>query len=268
MVTVIEAFFLGALQGVTEWLPVSSSGHLVLAQYFLGASASVSFDALLHFATFIVVVAYFGRDIIDVASDVMKASSARLKKRGFRETDNTRLFEYIIVASVPTGFIGFFFRDVLEAMYSDVFTVCLGLIVTGIMLQASRLKKNPAKLNNVAALAIGVSQGLAIIPGISRSGATIATALFLGIERRQAARFSFLILIPAAIGGIILEGGGILDELSGPMIPVAVGFLTSLLVGYASLNYLMKVVRDGKFYYFSYYVIPLGLIVLLKTQLF
>jgi len=266
MTTTLEAVLLGALQGVTEWLPVSSSGHLVLAQRFLGAPASIGFDAFLHVATFLVVVAYFRDDVYKIASDLLKATRTLLEGEKIKKTADLKLACLILAASIPTGIIGVGFKDILEGMYADVTSVSIGLIVTGIFLAASHLKKKPVKLDWASATIIGLAQGVAIVPGISRSGATIATAIFLGVERKQAARFSFLILIPAAVGGILLEADGMIGGVISSPLSYAMGFLASLIVGYASLGYLMKIVREGKLHYFAYYVIPLGLASLLAVR--
>lgn len=266
MTSITEAILLGVIQGITEWLPVSSSGHLVLAQQFLGLSESVEFDAFLHIATFFVVVAYFREDVYKISSDLLKASRSLIEGKKIKKTADVRLACLILVASIPTGVIGIGFKNILEGMYADVTAASIGFIITGIFLAASHLKKKAVKLDWASAAVIGLAQGVAIVPAISRSGATIATALFLGVERKQAARFSFLILIPAAVGGILLEADGMTEGVLSSPLPYAMGFLTSLVVGYASLGYLMKIVREGKLHYFAYYVIPLGLATLLAVR--
>ena len=267
MVTTLEALILGAIQGITEWLPVSSSGHLVLAQHYMGVGESIELDAFLHFATFLVVIAYFRDEVKGILKELVSASKKYLVGKKIRKTKNLELAFLILVASVPTGLIGVGFKDILEGMYADVVSVSLALIVTGAILYASKPKKDAVKLDWACALIIGLSQGLAIIPGISRSGATIACALFLGVERKNAGVFSFLIFIPAAIGGIILEGGGVVEGLRESTTPFIIGFATSALVGYVSLAYLMKVIKKGDFYKFAYYVIPVGLISLAASSI-
>ncbi|MFH1835951.1 MAG: undecaprenyl-diphosphate phosphatase [Methanobacteriota archaeon] len=267
MITNIEAILLGIIQGITEWLPVSSSGHLVIIQQLSGIAADIEFDALLHFGTLLVVIAYFRSDLKSIIVDLIKASKSLRKTGKIKHTKNIKLAYLIALASIPTGIIGVFFKDVFEAMFTDLFIASLGLIVTGLFLLASKTPKEPSRLDWGAALIIGLAQGVAIVPGISRSGATIATALFLGVDRKEAARFSFLILIPAAVGGIILEGGGVITDTLQNTIPHLAGLATSIIVGYASLAYLMKIVREGKFHYFAYYVIPLGIASLIVSQL-
>jgi len=262
MTSITEAILLGVIQGITEWLPVSSSGHLVLAQQFLGIREAVEFDAFLHVATFLVAVAYFREDVYNITSDTLKAAESFLRKKKVRKTKNLNLLYLIIIASIPTGIIGIAFKDILESLYSDIHAAALGLIITGVFLAATKLERKPVKLDWASAGVIGLAQGLSIVPAISRSGATISTALYLGVTRETAARFSFLILLPAAVGGIILESEGVTAGLTQELVPYTIGFATSLLVGYASLGYLMKIVREGKLHYFAYYVIPLGLIAL------
>lgn len=259
MVSTPEAILLGAIQGITEWLPVSSSGHLVLAQHYLGVAESIELDAFLHFATFLVVIAYFRKDvtaiIIDLTDAARKIASGETK---IKKTKNLTLAYLIFIASIPTGIIGILFKDILEKMYLDVTSASAALIVTGVILIASKNKKETVRLDWAAAGIIGLAQGVAIIPGISRSGTTIACALFLGVPRQKAAVFSFLILIPAAIGGIMLEGASVIEGVNQAPTPFLIGFATSAIIGYASLAYLMNVIKKGDFYKFAYYVIPLG----------
>jgi len=263
MVSIIEAIFLGVIQGITEWLPVSSSGHLVLAQHYLGVTESIELDAFLHVATVLVVVAYFRNEVTAILKEINKAAKKAVAGKKPEKTKNLALAYLILVACIPTGLIGLGFKDFLEDLYTNAAAVSLALIVTGVFLLASKREKKPIQLDWGAALIIGLAQGLAIVPGISRSGATIAAALFLGVRRKEAAKFSFLILLPAAFGGLLLEGGAIAAGVATSPIQFMAGFTASLLVGYASLNYLMKIIKQGRFHIFAYYVIPLGIITLL-----
>jgi undecaprenyl-diphosphatase len=268
MTSITEAILLGVIQGITEWLPVSSSGHLVLAQYFLGVREAVEYDAFLHVATFLVALAYFREDVKKILADTLKAAESLIRKKKVRKTKNLNLAFLILVASIPTGIIGIAFKDVLESLYSDVQAAALGLIITGIFLAATKVERKPVKLDWASAGVIGLAQGLSIVPAISRSGATISTALYLGVPKETAAKFSFLILLPAAVGGIMLESKGMTAGLRQELVPYTIGFAASLIVGYISLDFLMKIVKNGKLHYFAYYVIPLGVISILTSIYF
>ncbi|PIO06674.1 undecaprenyl-diphosphatase [Candidatus Woesearchaeota archaeon CG08_land_8_20_14_0_20_43_7] len=250
MLTLIKAIILGIIQGITEWLPVSSSGHLVIFQRMLGLSVPVFFDILLHIGTLIAVVAVFHKDIMDMIKAVFT----------FRfQTVPGKLAIFIIIGSIPTAIIGFAFHDLFSSFFNSLLVVGIALIVTGIFLSVCERKEGKRSLDTKNAFLIGIAQGVAIIPGISRSGSTIGTALLLGIKKETAARYSFLLAIPAIIGAGIFEGKEIIFS-SMDWLPVIAGVLTSAIIGYLCIKLLLRLIAKRKFHLFSIYCILVGVI--------
>ena len=262
-----QAIVLGALQGFTEFLPVSSSGHLVLAQQALGerfrfANEALLFDLVLHCGTLIPVLWFYRLDLI-----AMLRALLLFKSNDQESASHRRLFGHVVLGTLPTAMIGLLFKDVFESLFQSVTAVCISLAVTGALLwstKRSQKSETPqVELNARTALLVGLVQGLAITPGISRSGSTIAVALLLGIERGAAARFSFLLSIPAICGGVILQAkdGVPLDNAS--LSTLLAGFTTSMAIGYMALLMLVALVQRGRLYRFAYYLWPLSLLAFL-----
>ncbi|NCO61668.1 MAG: hypothetical protein COZ70_06155 [Deltaproteobacteria bacterium CG_4_8_14_3_um_filter_51_11] len=251
----ITSALLGAIQGLTEFLPVSSSGHLVLFQNLLGyKEPELLLDTTLHLGTLTAVFIYFYSDLKKIASDTIKLDG---------KSPNVNLLIWILVASIPTGLIGLIFRHPLEALFHDSYKVGIMLITTGFILLTTRLirfaKKASLTVGLLPALAIGIAQGIAIIPGISRSGITIACALIIGLERELAGRFSFLLSIPAIIGAALLQLKG--EEIARVGIAsLGAGFLAAALVGLLALKLLMGMVRQGRLHYFAPYCWLAGIV--------
>jgi undecaprenyl-diphosphatase len=266
----MTAIVLGAIQGLTEFLPVSSSGHLVLFQYLFGLrEAELFFDISVHVGTLGAVVIFFRREIGTILLSLLRAAARLMRKQisfgdAWAEAD-IRLAMLIVLGSVPTAVIGLLFHRISDQLFSSVGLVGVTLIVTGTLLWGTRrIVRRGRGINGFSvpkAVAIGAVQGLAIIPGISRSGSTIAAGLFLGLERGMAARFSFLLSIPAIIGAEILS----LKEL-GPSqhadMAILAGTATAFVVGYLSLAMLMYVVRRGRMHLFAPYCWVVGVIAL------
>lgn len=262
----IEAVVLGIVQGVTEFLPVSSSGHLVLFQHMFGIREPVlAFDIAVHVGTLLAVVVFFFRDLLAILVETARFTAGCVKQKRLRMPDaaspHARMAAVIVIGSVPTGLIGIGFKDIAEVLFTSVPLVGASLCVTGVLLWGTRrINAAPAGTLGVGkALAVGVVQGLAIIPGISRSGSTIATGLYLGLDRETAARFSFLLSIPAVAGAGLL---GALDLVGGAAIPLpvmAIGLTVSALVGYASLALLVWIVKQGRMHLFAPYCFIVGL---------
>ena len=273
--TFLEAILLGILQGLTEFLPVSSSGHLVLAQQFLGLKEPlVFFDVMLHVGTLAaVLVAYreaIGRLVKGGFSAVKDPRFWRQPKATLNTSAELKFIWLILLGSIPTGIIAVVFKTQLESFFDEVRLVSVMLILTGVILQLPRLRKekteNPddptEKLKAWHAPLIGIAQGCAITPGISRSGTTISLALFLGIPAKIAAEYSFLLSIPAILGAVALK----IRDLGDTAIPlhiVGAGMLASFIVGYIALRFLLVVLNRGKFSVFSYYCVALGVTALL-----
>ena len=244
-----EAIISGIVQGLTEFLPVSSSGHLVILHHFFGYNQpQFTFDIFLHIGTLFAVLVYFRRDIIDM-----------LKRR-------PRLFMYVILATIPTALIGFLFIDFVEGLFQNIKLVGLMLFVTAGFLfiadKVSTSKSNTGKLSWVKAIGIGVIQGLAIAPGISRSGSTISSGILFGLDKNEAIRFSFLLAIPAILGALILQivrtGGRVV--LTSQML---IGSSLAFVVGLVSIYILIKSVINAKLKYFAIYCILVGGVLLI-----
>jgi undecaprenyl-diphosphatase len=251
MMTLIEAILLGVLQGVTEFLPVSSSGHLVLAEHLLPGfhQPGILFEILLHLGTMLAVIIYFWQDL--------KALASSLWRRGQRAKVDRRILILVGIGSVPTAIIGHQFLRVFKKAFNEPVLVCLMLFVTGILLAlAERYRsgnRRQTQLNWADALIAGTIQGLAIMPGISRSGSTIAALLFRGVEGETAARFSFLLALPAISGAAMLSFQD-LKAIRIDQLPVYLaGSGVSLVVGLLCIHLLMGVVRKRRLALFAIY---------------
>ena len=261
------AIVLGVVQGLTEFLPVSSSGHLVLFQNLFGLKEpELFFDVSLHVGTLAAICVFFFKDIRKIFTTLFSVSTwsageGNVWKRLCRKPE-LRLFCLIIVGTVPTGFLGLLFRPIAANAFSSVLFVGIMLFVTGMLLWLTRgLKKggrNSAQLTILDALFIGTFQGLAILPGISRSGATIAMGLFRGIDRETAARYSFLLSIPAILGAMAMELGEAVASGFPPMRVVLLGAFMAAVVGYGALRVLVHLVKKGDLHGFAPYCWLLG----------
>ena len=273
--TFLEAILLGIIQGLTEFLPISSSGHLVLAQQFLGLKEPlVFFDVMLHVGTLAAVLVVYreaiGKLAIGGLSTLGNSQFWREPRTIFNTSTELKFIWLILLGTIPTGVIAVLFKSELESFFHEVRLVSIMLILTGVILQLPRLRKQEVKnsddstdkLKTWHAPLIGIAQGCAITPGISRSGTTISLALFLGIPAKTAAEYSFLLSIPAILGAVVLKIRDVGDTTI-PLHIVGAGMLASFIVGYIALRFLLVVLNRGKFSLFSYYCIALGLVSLL-----
>jgi undecaprenyl-diphosphatase len=267
-----EAIILGAVQGLTEFLPVSSSGHLVIFQYLFNLKEpEVLFNVGVHMGTLIAVIIFFRKDLHSIIASVFSFFNGILKKKvSFADATqdmDIKLALLIIVGTIPTGILGLFFHTIVDRIFSSVVLVGLMLIVTGSLLIITVWIKNNGKsikrFSFKEALIIGLMQGISILPGISRSGSTIAVGLFMGLERETAARFSFLLSIPAIIGATILEFKDISTYPSAQIISMLIGAFTSCLVGYGALGSLLYIVKKGRLHFFAPYCFAAGVIALI-----
>jgi undecaprenyl-diphosphatase len=260
MATLLEILILAVIQGVTEWLPISSSGHLAVAQEYLGLSLPLLFDVVLHFGSLLVVLAVFWKDVVKVLGAV-----ARLD---FRSQDG-KLGLYVIFGSVATALIGFVFRDEFVSFFDNLFAVGVAFVATGcfyiLVYGCRRRTSQTVPLDPLRAVVVGVAQGVALIPGVSRSGSTIATGLLLKVEKREAFSFSFLLFIPAVIGATLvtaLDASGVLvAEID--LFGLLLGLVTTVVIGYFSVKLLLRVVLKERLHWFAVYCWVLGLAVLL-----
>jgi undecaprenyl-diphosphatase len=255
MVTIIEIFILAVVQGLTEWLPISSSGHLVITQKALGLNLPLIYSVMLHVGTLIVVLTVFRKDI----AEIIKA----LAKRDF-ETEQGKLALFIAVGSVPTAIIGFIFHDFFESLFSNLPAVGVALLITGFVLFFSEKRIGDRKMGILDSLLIGVAQAIAIIPGVSRSGVTISTGLLRKVDKAIAFKYSFLLSVPAVLGATVTESRE-LTVGNVDMVPLFLGAIISMIVGYASLKLLQKIVMNEKIHLFAYYCWTAGLAINLFT---
>lgn len=268
----LQAVILGFVQGLTEFLPVSSSGHLALLQHFFGISGDdvLLFTVLLHVGTLISVFFMYWKDIWDLIRELFITIGDLVTGKGLRlaERPTRKLGVMIIVASIPTAIIGFAFNDFFESLYTGIIYIGIGFLITGTMMYFSeKLGSNSRDLEHMNfrnALFIGLLQGIAICPGISRSGSTLVGGLTTGLKRDFAVRFAFLISIPAIMGSALIEGKHAIEEGIDPSIigPVLVGMAVAAVSGVIAIKAMIKVVSDKKLKYFSYYVWALGIAVI------
>ncbi len=250
---IIQSIILGIIQGITEWLPVSSSGHLVIFQKLFGLNVPVFFDILLHLGTLLVVFIFFWKDIIQLTKTTLK--------RDFK-SEYGQLSIFILLGSIPTAVIGLIFHEIFVSFFSNILVVGIALIATGALLFFCERHGGKKELTAKDSLLIGLAQGVAIIPGISRSGSTIGVGLLRGIERDKLIRFSFLLSIPAIIGATIFEAKSVVWN-DFELLPVLVGVIMSAILGYFSLKFLVGVVKKRSLKWFSWYcwVLGVGLII-------
>jgi len=256
--TIVQAIFLGAIQGIAEFLPISSSGHLAVAEYFLGyTGVPIIFDILLHIATLGAVCIVFYKRIGQL---VMTIGRFIIRKSTAEDTEDMKLIAALLISTVVTGLIGIAIKDIVQA--KNVLFIAGCFIITGIALLISgkvRPKKTTTVPSVVSALIIGAAQGIGVLPGISRSGSTIAAALLTGLDREKAGEYSFLLSIPAILAAFIFElkSADIINESIG-FTALTAGMLTAFIVGFFALTFLLKLIKEGKLGMFAYYLIPAG----------
>lgn len=251
----LGAALLGVLQGLTEFLPVSSSGHLVLFhEWFVEVSGDeVLFDLILHVGTLLPVLYFYRMHVAVLLKDPIQGTGP------FMEREGVKLWILLVAASIPTAIIGLTFEDQFEALFSNPSALAITFAITATCMLITRWAPEPSRTLTVPlALVLGTVQGLAITPGISRSGSTIAAALMLGIPRDQAARFSFLMSVPA-ITGAVLKKSLDADWAAMDVTAMAVGFFAALVSGYLALVMLVELVKRGGLWWFALYCYPLAL---------
>ncbi len=273
----LQAILLGAIQGLTEFLPVSSSGHLVLFQHFFGIrQPELFFDICLHAGTLLATILVFFQEIRSILITMVRIPALGRRAGGirplFETNEDVRVLVLIIAGTIPTGILGLLFHEVADRLFSSLLLVGLMLIVTGTLLWVTRrLKTSGRPLSEMGlkdALIVGFVQGLAIIPGISRSGSTICTALLLNIDREVAGRYSFLLSIPAIAAATIMGVESGLIEKSGASIAALTGgTLAAAVIGYLALKILLRIIKHGRFYMFSPYCWAVGILALILSRL-
>ena len=273
--TYLKAIILGLVQGLAEFLPISSSGHLALLQYFFGIEGDsvLIFTVLLHLGTLIAVFIIYRKDIWELIKELIALFKDVFTGKGFRLNANPtrRLGVMIIVATIPTAVIGLLFNDIFESFYTTLLPIGIGLLITGTLLwTAQRLaasRKDVMTMNYRNAIFIGVMQGIAITPGISRSGSTLFGGLITQLDRAFAVKFAFLISIPSILGSFLLELPDAIEMgVSGaPWGPILVGMLVSAVSGYAAIKLMIRLVTNQKLTVFSFYTWALGAFVVIYS---
>ncbi|ORJ57676.1 undecaprenyl-diphosphate phosphatase [Geothermobacter hydrogeniphilus] len=259
--TLGQAVFLGVVQGVAEFLPISSSGHLAIAQHYLRGfeQPGVLFDVLLHLGTMLAVVIYFRSELAALIVSPLRRTDEQRK--------NFRLLGLLLLASIPTGIIGLTFKETFEGLFDNIPLVASMLLVTGTLLficeRFRNGRRDESRLTAVDAILVGIAQGLSIMPGISRSGSTIATLLLRGVEGETAARFSFLLALPAVGGATLLSIRDLQQVATGTLPAYLAGATAAFIVGLFSIHLLMGVIRRRRLAAFGIYCWAVGLLVLL-----
>ena len=267
---IYQGIILGILQGLTEFLPVSSSGHLALGQAFFDITEpALFFDVSLHMGTLLAVAVVFFKDIKGMIQSLLGLVKSLFSGQNtgemLKENENIRFVFLIIVGSIPTALLGLGFKPYVHTLFSSVSFVGCMLMITGTFLWMTRTASGQGDgvmgFGVKRALLVGLCQGMAVIPGISRSGATISAGLFAGIDRETAARFSFILSIPAIVGAEILSLKDFIEQGSSidPMATM-LGTLFSFVVGYGALVLLLRIVKQGRLYLFAPYCWALGVL--------
>lgn len=273
--SIIEAIILGIFQGVAEFLPISSSGHLALLQQLFDIKeGNLFFTEMLHFGTLISIFIVYFKDIIKIIYEIFILIGDIIKGRRRKLTLHQKLGLFVLTGSIPTAIIGLTFEDFFEGLYTSILPIGIAFIVTGFLLFIA--EKNTYQNKGIKdmtvkdSLVVGTFQGIAIIPGISRSGSTIVASLFRGLNKSLATEYSFLLALPATFGAFLL---GIIDvfkeDSSSVMIngPLILGIILSSIVGVISIKILIKLLKNNKLHYFSYYLWVVGAITII-SQLF
>lgn len=267
--TFLEAIILGIIQGLTEFLPVSSSGHIELGKILLGIQPNdpLLFSIVVHAATALSTIAIYWRDILTIIKDLF----------AFTWNESTRFVVMIIISMIPVGLVGVLFEDQITAFFDgQLLLVGTMLILTGGLLWfSSRAKAMDGDLNFIKAFFIGLAQAVAILPGISRSGSTISTALILGVDREKAARFSFLMVLPPILGATLLKvkdymevasaGTEVASEHAVAPAVLAVGFIAAFVSGLFACQWMIKIVKRSKLDYFAIYCWIVGAIAVVAS---
>ncbi len=261
----LKYLFLGIFQGFTEPIPISSSGHLLLAQHFLGIDdTTLTFEILVNTASLVAVLIIYREDILRL----MFNGLGYFKHKSPENKRDFHFILYLIIGTIPAGVIGVFFGDVIEEYLTSIITVAITLIITGTalwLIRNLRGGKNDGDLNVKDALIIGAAQAVALIPGISRSGATIVAAMARGMKAETALRFSFLLYIPVSVGVMVFGISDLLEDpnLSTLALPYTVAFVSSLVASYFSLKWFINIMARGNLKYFAIYCFVVGAAVLI-----
>lgn len=265
--SLLDAVLLGIIQGLTEFLPISSSGHLVLGQELLNIAhqSDIAFEVFVHFGTLLSVVFMFWKDIklivISFFGGIIKPSAI---KHLYKNDDYFRLAIFIIIGCIPAGLVGVFFEKEIGLLFNDPKFVSVMLLITGLILFLTKFSnpKEGSSVSFASAIVIGIAQAIAILPGISRSGITISSAIYLGVSRENAAKFSFLLALPVIFGATILKANEVLQSpiSNQELLVYFVGTVVAAISGYASIRVVLGLLKKKRFSWFSYYCFIVGIL--------
>lgn len=271
----IEAFILGVLQGITEFLPISSSGHLALGKQFLGSDveSGITFEVVVHFGTLLSIIYYYRTELLTLLTEgfgFLRNPSVN------KDRPQVKFLGFVLVSMIPAFIVGFTLKDQVETIFSNPLLVSGMLLVTGVLLFSTKFTQSAGSgegkpggegsnfehLGISKSFIIGLAQAFAMIPGISRSGSTITTALWLGVDRETAANFSFIMVIPVIGGAMLLQMIELLElgVADAQLQVLLMGFISSALSGYFALKYLIIILKKSGFYLFAYYCWVVGLL--------
>ena len=270
---IIQAIIIGVVQGLTEFLPVSSSAHLVFAHNILNVESSLAFDVFLHLGTLIAVLWYFRYDIIKMLKSWWLSIGDLLQGRfmqGFREDPYKRLAWYVILATIPVGIVGVLFEDAVDSLFAGALYVpAFFLFVTGTILYLSqRMPGGNVNLHNITkkeALFMGLGQACAVLPGLSRSGTTISAGLVAGLDKEFAAKFSFILSIPAIFGAFVFQLKDIGSAMDANFLPILLGFVASIIAGYFAIKWMLDLIKNKSLDIFAYYCWIVGIVVFMGS---
>jgi undecaprenyl-diphosphatase len=261
---IIITIILALIQGIAEWLPISSTAHLKIAETFLGFQATPLFNIFLHLGTLSVVLFYFRRDIKTILKCLVRMDF---------HSEYGRFIPLIVVATIPTGIIGILYDKYLADSYQTFIIIGVTFIVGACLLTASKFsKESKTQISIRKALLMGTAQGAAIFPGLSRSGSTISTGLIQGVTREMVFKFSFLLSIPAILGDLVVEAylqqGTFSQGVGVYPLDLAVGLIVTAIAGYLSILLVKRFVLTKRFHYFAFYTLPLGIVLIALALLF
>ena len=258
-----ESFLLGLIQGITEFLPISSSGHLVLGQHVLGLTGDggITYEIVVHVGSLVSIMVYYRKDVhLLIRSALTMMADPKIVLKPSLMTNDQRLVGYILISMLPALIVGLLFKSTIETAFESPVWVSVMLLVTGTLLLSTKfVKKGTAHIGAGHALGMGIAQAVAILPGISRSGSTIAIGQHLGLAREECARFSFLMVLPVIAGAMILELAELGSDSVAVDLPVlAMGFFTSAISGFVALSVLIQVIKKFGIQWFAAYCYTVG----------
>ncbi|MCX8163520.1 MAG: undecaprenyl-diphosphate phosphatase [Candidatus Micrarchaeota archaeon] len=251
-----ESLFLGLVQGFTEWLPISSTGHLVILQNFFKINTSAEFDIAIMLGTTLALIIYFRTKLFSLLKDLLK-----LKK------ESLDYLTLLLISGLVSAAIGFPLKDFFKSFFYSPILVCIFFLLNGLLIfLASKKSSFSSTLNPAIAFAVGLAQSISLLPGISRSGSTISIALILGVDKIKAAEFSFLLGIPSMLVASLVEFNYLNNFMQLDLI--LIGIISAFIAGYVSIEFFFKILKEGKFVYFAYYSFIIGMLFLIYFSFF